>query len=166
MVVSLAVNEPPAPGTLNGLPNRSDILKEFAGLVKARELLKNGDVQRGIPMFVDVVEVPGAYERRSEGDTRMNIENVASYQADAIQGPQTGLTCDLAKTISALTLLSGAQRSPRLRRAAAGIGIADQCPQLPIEVTLMLIENEETRLIDCSKVDLHSERLPTPGVIR
>ena len=51
-------------------------------------------------------------------------------------------------------------------RVAAGNGIADQCPELPIEVTLMLIEDEETRHIDYSKVDLHPERLPTPGVIR
>jgi hypothetical protein len=51
-------------------------------------------------------------------------------------------------------------------RVVAGIGIADQCPELPIEVTLMFIEQEETRQVDYSKVDLHPERLPTPGVIR
>ena len=87
MVVSLAVNEPPALGVLNVLSNSADILKEFAGLAPAREALKVGDVQRGIPMFVDVVGGPGAYERRSDADKKMNLGNVASYQADAIERP-------------------------------------------------------------------------------
>jgi hypothetical protein len=51
-------------------------------------------------------------------------------------------------------------------RIAAGSATVDQCPGLPLEVTLMLIEDEETRHIDYSKVDLHPERLPIPGVIR
>jgi non-heme chloroperoxidase len=114
MVVSLAVNEPPALGMLNVLPNSADILKEFAGLGPAREALKNGDVQRGIPMFVDVVGGPGAYERRSDADKKMNLDNVASYQADAIKRPRPNFTCALAKAITAPTLLSDAQRSPRL----------------------------------------------------
>ena len=49
---------------------------------KPEEALKIGDVQRGIPMFVDVVGGPGAYERRSDADKKMNLDNVASYQAD------------------------------------------------------------------------------------
>lgn len=114
MVVSLAVNEPPALGMLNGLPNNADILKEFAGLAPAREALKVGDVQRGIPMFVDVVGGPGAYERRSDADKKMNLDNVASYQADAIKRPRPIFTCDMAKAIKAPTLLSDAERSPRL----------------------------------------------------
>ena len=99
---------------LNGLPNSADILKEFAGLAAAREALKNGDVQHGIPMFVDVVGGPGAYERRSDADKKMNLDNVASYQADAIKRPRANFTCDMAKAITAPTLLSGAQHSPRL----------------------------------------------------
>lgn len=114
MVVSLAVNEPPALGMLNGLPNSADILKEFAGLAAAREVLKEGDVHRGIPMFVDVVGGPGAYERRSEADKKMNFDNVASYQADAIKRPRPVFTCDMAKAITAPILLSDAERSPRL----------------------------------------------------
>lgn len=114
MVVSLAVNEPPALGMLNGLPNRAELLKEFAGLAPAREALKAGDVQRGIPMFVDVVGGPGAYERRSDTDKRMNLDNVSSYQADAIKLPRLIFTCDMAKAITAPTLLSDAERSPRL----------------------------------------------------
>lgn len=51
-------------------------------------------------------------------------------------------------------------------RVAAGNGSVDQCPELPIEVTLMRIEDEEPRHIDYSKVELHPERLPTPGVNR
>jgi non-heme chloroperoxidase len=114
MIVSLAVNEPPALGMLNGLPNSADILKEFAGLAAAREALKNGDVEQGIPMFVDVVGGAGAYERRSDADKKMNLENVASYQADAVKRPRMNFTCDMAKAITSPTLLSGAQLSPRV----------------------------------------------------
>jgi len=51
-------------------------------------------------------------------------------------------------------------------RIASGTATVDQCPGLPLEVTLMRIENEETRHVDYSKLELHLERLPTPGVIR
>jgi hypothetical protein len=48
-------------------------------------------------------------------------------------------------------------------RIAAGTGTVDQCPGLPLDVTLMWIEDEEARHIDYSKVELHPERLPSPG---
>lgn len=51
-------------------------------------------------------------------------------------------------------------------RVVAGAGTVDECPGLPLDVTLMRIEDEETRHIDYAKVELHPERLPTPGVIR
>jgi hypothetical protein len=52
-------------------------------------------------------------------------------------------------------------------RIAAGAGTVDQCPGLPLSVTLMWIEKEDPkRHIDYSKVDLHPERLPIPGVVR
>ena len=115
MVVSLAVNEPPALGILNGLPDSSDILKELgATLAPTREALKIGDVQRGIPLFVNGVGGPGAYERRSEVHQKMNLDNVASYQADATtKRPRPVFTCDMAKAVAAPTLLSTTERSPR-----------------------------------------------------
>jgi hypothetical protein len=48
-------------------------------------------------------------------------------------------------------------------RIAAGAGTVDQCPGLPLGVTLMWIEDEETRHVDYSKIELHPERLPSPG---
>lgn len=115
MVVALALNEPPASGVLNGLPDSGDILKGLAGTVSpAREALKAGDVQRGIPLFVNAVGGPGAYERRSDTQQKMNMDNVASYQADATtKRPRPVFTCDMAKTIAAPTLLSTTERSPR-----------------------------------------------------
>jgi pimeloyl-ACP methyl ester carboxylesterase len=114
MVVSLALNEPPAMSVLNGGPNSADILKEFVGhLSPAREALKVGDVQRGIPMIVNEIGGPGAYERRSDAHKRMNLDNVASYQADATtKRPRPVFTCDMAKKITAPTLLSNAERCP------------------------------------------------------
>ena len=51
-------------------------------------------------------------------------------------------------------------------RIAAGAGTVDQCPGLPLGLTLMWIDEEEDRHIDYSKVDLHPERLPSPVPIR
>jgi hypothetical protein len=51
-------------------------------------------------------------------------------------------------------------------RIAAGAGTVDQCPGLPLDVTLMRIEDEETRHIDYSNVELRPERLPSPGPVR
>lgn len=114
MVVSLALNEPPAIGILSGVPDGAEILKEFSGrLAAGREALKAGDVQRGIPLIVDGVGGPGNYERRSDADKKMNLDNVASYQADTTsKRPRAVFTCEMAKRITAPTLLSNGERSP------------------------------------------------------
>ena len=84
MVVSLALNEPPAAGILVGVPEVAEMLKAWgSGAAPAREALKAGDTKAGIPLFVNAVGGPGAYERRSDADKMMNLDNVASYQADA-----------------------------------------------------------------------------------
>jgi hypothetical protein len=82
MVVSLALNEPPAAGILIGVPDIADLLKDWGnGLAPAREALKAGDVKAGIPLFVNGVGGPGAYERRSDADKKMNLESVRRLQA-------------------------------------------------------------------------------------
>jgi non-heme chloroperoxidase len=84
MVVSLVLNEPPATGILIGTPGGAEVLKEFGrGVGPGRETLKVGNIDVGIPLFVNGVGGPGAYERRSDADKKMNRDNVASYQADA-----------------------------------------------------------------------------------
>jgi non-heme chloroperoxidase len=114
MLVSLALNEPPATGLLAGVPDVADTLKEWAGKqVPAREAAKAGDTQRPLPLFVDVVGGSGAYERRSDADKKMNLDNVASFQADATTKlPRPVFTCEMAKAISAPTLLSSGEQSP------------------------------------------------------
>jgi non-heme chloroperoxidase len=113
MVVSLALNEPPAAGMLVGTEDGAEILKEFATrLAPAREALKVGDTKNGIPLFVDGVGGPGAYDRRSAADKNMNSDNVASYLADATtKRPRVAFTCDMAKAIAAPVLLSYGERS-------------------------------------------------------
>jgi len=115
MIVSLALNEPPATGILVGVPDVADMLKDWGnGLAPAREALKAGDTKAGIPLFVNGVGGPGAYERRSDADKKMNSDNVASYQADATtKRPRPVFTCDMAKKIIAPTLLSDGERSPK-----------------------------------------------------
>jgi pimeloyl-ACP methyl ester carboxylesterase len=115
MIVSLALNEPPATGLLMGVPNTAGILKEWGSRqAPAREAVKAGDAKASIPLFVDAVGGPGAYERRSDADKKMNLDNVASYQADATtKRPRPVFTCEMAKAIRAPTLLSDGERSPK-----------------------------------------------------
>jgi pimeloyl-ACP methyl ester carboxylesterase len=115
MLVSLALNEPPATGLLAGVPDVADTLKEWGGKqAPAREAARAGDIKRAIPLFVDAVGGPGAYERRSDADKKMNLDNVVSFQADATTKlPRPVFTCEMAKTISAPTLLSSGERSPK-----------------------------------------------------
>jgi non-heme chloroperoxidase len=113
MVVSLALNEPPAAGMLTGTENGAQTLKEFASkLASAREALKAGDTKNGIPLFVDGVGGPGAYDRRSPADKKMNSDNAASYIADATtKRPRAAFTCNMARAITAPVLLSDGERS-------------------------------------------------------
>jgi non-heme chloroperoxidase len=113
MVVSLALNEPPAAGMLVGTENGAETLKEFSlKLAPAREALRVGDTRNGIPLFVDGVGGPGAYDRRSAADKNMNSDNDASYLADATtKRRRTAFTCDMAKTIGAPVLLTNGERS-------------------------------------------------------
>ncbi|NOJ40740.1 alpha/beta fold hydrolase [Bradyrhizobium australiense] len=115
MVVSLVLNEPPAAGILVGISDSAEMLKAWgAGIAPAREALKAGDTKAGIPLFVNAVGGPGAYERRSDADKKMNADNVASYQADATtKRPRPVFTCDMAKAIKVPTLLSNGERSPK-----------------------------------------------------
>jgi non-heme chloroperoxidase len=115
MIVSLALNEPPATGLLTGVSNTADMLKEWgSNQAPAREAFKAGDTKAGIPLFVNAVGGPGAYERRSDADKKMNLDNVASSQADATtKRPRPVFTCEMAKAITAPTLLSNGERSPK-----------------------------------------------------
>lgn len=113
MVVSLALNEPPAAGMLVGSENGAETLKEFAiKLAPAREALKVGVTKNGIPLFVDGVGGSGAYDRRFAADKNMNSDNAASYLADATtKRPRAAFTCDRAKAIAVPVLLSNGARS-------------------------------------------------------
>jgi pimeloyl-ACP methyl ester carboxylesterase len=115
MVVSLALNEPPATGILVGVPGAADMLKEWGnGLAPARAALIAGETKTGIPLIVNAIGGPGAYERRSDAAKMMNADNVASYQADATtKRPRPVFTCEMAKSIKAPTLLSDGERSPK-----------------------------------------------------
>ena len=115
MIVSLALNEPPATGLLAGVPGAADILKAWGGgQAPAREAFKAGDTTAAIPLFVNAVGGAGAYERRSDADKKMNRDNAAAAQADATTTrPRPVFTCEMARSISAPVLLSSGERSPK-----------------------------------------------------
>ena len=76
------------------------MLKEWGnGQAPAREAAKAGDMKTGIPLFVNAIGGPGAFDRRSDADKRMNFDNAASDQADATtKRPRPVFTCDMAKS--------------------------------------------------------------------
>ena len=115
MIISLALNEPPAAGLLVGVPNTADVLKEWnAKQALPREAAKAGDARAAIPLFADAVGGPGGYERRSDAERKMNFDNFASLQADATTArPRPVFTCEMAKSIKAPMLLTSGDLSPK-----------------------------------------------------
>lgn len=114
MVDSLALNEPPATGVLIRTPGGAEVLKAFgASIASGRQALKVGNYGVGIPLFVNAVSGAGAYERLRRGQ-KMNLDNAASYRADAItKRPRAVFTCEMAKKITFPTLLTDGETSPK-----------------------------------------------------
>jgi non-heme chloroperoxidase len=114
LVRTLAINEPPAGELLISAPGGADILKEFGGrMAPAREAFAAGDFQGGARVFADVVGGPGTYERRSEAERQMNLDNaLASAAAGPTAQPRAVFTREMAGNIAAPTLVSNGERSP------------------------------------------------------
>jgi non-heme chloroperoxidase len=111
---SLTVVEPPAAGILLGIDNGPSILKEFGErFAPARDAFRKRDLENGLRLFADAVGGPGTYERRSEFDKKMMMDNVDSHIADAISSrPRPQFTCAMAGAIKVPALLIRGGRSP------------------------------------------------------
>ena len=110
--------------------------------------LKGGRISGG-DAFID-------YEGRYRLDGK-NFEAVINTKRHT-DGPPTWFGID-----EVLIRVSGKSTG----RIAAGAATVDQCPGLPLDITLMWIEDEPPkRYIDYSKVELHPERLPILGPVR
>lgn len=109
LVRSLVLNEPPAVGLLMGTPDGATILREQgARLAPAREAFAAGDLERGERLFTDAVRGPGAFDRGSDLDRRMAVENSLSHVADQVSTrPRAPFGCEQARAIGAPTLLTG-----------------------------------------------------------
>ncbi|MEK9281749.1 MULTISPECIES: alpha/beta hydrolase [unclassified Bradyrhizobium] len=114
MVRTLVVNEPPAQGLLAGSPTGADVLKQWgARFTSAREAFKKNDVDAGLWLFADGVGGPGTYDRRSQAERQMMLDNAPSGVADVTSPrPRPVFTCEMAKRISAPTLVTTGERSP------------------------------------------------------
>ncbi|MBR0739299.1 alpha/beta hydrolase [Bradyrhizobium liaoningense] len=114
MVRTLIINEPPAAALLAGAPGGADILKQWgARFSQARAAFQKDDVDAGLRLFAEAVGGPGTYDRRSESERKMMSDNALSAVADAITTrPRPAFTCDMAKRISAPTLVTNGERSP------------------------------------------------------
>jgi non-heme chloroperoxidase len=116
MVRTLVINEPPAAALLAEAPGGADVLKQWgARFAPAREAFQKDDVAAGLRLFAEAVGGPGTYDRRSESDRKMMSDNALSAVADAISSrPRPVFTCDMAKRISAPTLVMNGERSPEI----------------------------------------------------
>lgn len=114
MVRTLVINEPPAAALLAGAPGGADVLKQWGvRFSSAREAFQKDDIDAGLRLFAEAIGGPGTYDRRSESDRKMMSDNALSAVADAITTrPRPVFTCDMAKRISAPTLVTNGERSP------------------------------------------------------
>jgi pimeloyl-ACP methyl ester carboxylesterase len=114
MVRTLVINEPPAAGLLAEVPGGADTLKQWGTrFAPSREAFRKDEIDTGLRLFAEAVGGPGTYDRRSESDRMMMSDNALSAVADAITTrPRPVFTCDMAKRISAPTLLTNGERSP------------------------------------------------------
>jgi non-heme chloroperoxidase len=114
LVRSLALNEPPAVSLLAGTPDGQAVLREIgARLAPAREAFLARDLDRAVRLFADGVGGPGTFDRRSEADRRMAMDNALAHLADNIAArPRTPFGCDAARRIAAPVLLTQGERSP------------------------------------------------------
>lgn len=116
LVRTLAVNEPAVPDLLMGAASGAEVLAELAArMTPAREAFLVGDLGRGLRLFADAVGGPGTYDRRSEAVRRMMMDNALERVADARASSQPpAFTCEMAKRITAPTLLMKGARSPAI----------------------------------------------------
>lgn len=124
-VRALALNEPPAAGLIAGTPEGQAVVREFAaGQVTAREAFRARDFERAVRLFVDGVGGPGTFDRRSEADRRMALDNALAHLADTISPRQRApFGCEAAGRITAPTLLTNGERSPAFfHRIADALG--------------------------------------------
>jgi pimeloyl-ACP methyl ester carboxylesterase len=114
MVKSLVVNEPPASGLLSASSESLEIARAFGEkLEPSRDAFRKGDLARGVRLFTDAVSGPGAFDSRSRTVREMMMANAVAHQADArSERPRAVCTCDMARRITAPTLISNGDRSP------------------------------------------------------
>lgn len=119
LVRSLAVNEPPAASMLAGIANGPEIIAVFnARLSPSRSAFKAGDLTSGVRLFTDAVSGPGVFEKRSPVIRAMLMENAVAHQTDAVSSRARPIfTCEMARRITAPTLISGGDRSPQFFHA-------------------------------------------------
>ena len=114
LVRSLVLNEPPVRSLIAATPEGQALLKEMGGrMAPAREAFIAGDFERAVPLFVDAVGGPGAFQRRSAAAKRMAQDNTISSRAGFIaKQPDPSFACDDARAIAAPVLLTTGERSP------------------------------------------------------
>lgn len=114
LVRSLVLNEPPATGLLAGTPDGQAALRDLAArLAPAREAFRARDLERAVRLFTDGVRGPGSFDRQSDADRRMAMDNALSHLADQVSTrPRAAFGCEAAGRVTAPALLTGGERSP------------------------------------------------------
>lgn len=142
MLRSLVLVEPPAGGLLAGIEGGAIVLKEFGErFAPARDAFRKRDLESGLRLFADAVGGPGTYERRSDIDKKMMMDNVDGHIADAISTrarPQ--FTCAMAADIKVPALLIRGERSPEF----FGVILTQLARCLPTARTVVVKDSSHT----------------------
>jgi len=114
MVKSLVVNEPPASGLLSESSESLEIARAFGvRLEPSRDAFRKGDLASGVRLFTEAVSGPGVFESRNRTVREMMMANAVAHQADArSERPRPVFTCEMARRLTAPTLISNGDRSP------------------------------------------------------
>jgi pimeloyl-ACP methyl ester carboxylesterase len=120
-VVALALNEPPASGLLGDSPEGAAVARDFnLRLGPSREAFRMHDLASGVRLFADVVSGPNTLEGRTPAVRVMMMDNAVAHQADALSTrPRPVFTCEMARRITAPTLITNGDRSPAFFHAIA-----------------------------------------------
>ncbi len=113
LVRSLVVNEPPAGGLIEGAEAAKAAANFQSRFALAMAALRVGDIESGIRHFADAVGGRGGFDRRSEAQKAMMLDNVSAHIADArSKKPRPRFTCAMAAKIQAPVLIMTGTRSP------------------------------------------------------
>jgi pimeloyl-ACP methyl ester carboxylesterase len=111
MVQSLVLSEPAVAGVLSNTSDNDSVLKESQAIrAKMKDVFATGNGEQIVKTYAAHV-APGDFEKATQEERNMLLENVAAFQLD-FTSKRPPFTCQDAQKISAPVLVLAGDRSP------------------------------------------------------